>query len=340
MLKFLKMAPQRSPKKPSDAKASQPPQYRSYPPRPPASPPEIVDPIWLLKAVGIVIVAALFCGYASLCFLLYQGQWQLILHPKPSTVVPATIGGGPVELVHFGTDESATPQLTGWAIPAGAGARYPGLTILFLPPGDGSLVDSTPTLALLHHLGVNLFAIDYRGYGQSAAVHPNHARMTQDVESAYTYLTHSRAVPEHQIIPYGAGVAASLAAHLAGEHPAMPAVILDTPGPDPLEIILHDPRTEFLPVRALIHDRFPLAGPLASLKTPKLLLQSGDNSQAFQGASDPKIIVFSLPKPADLHDAPMMTESLTRFLDQYVSGEHLGGTIQPLVPPAYQLRSR
>ena len=326
MLKFLEMAPQRSPKKSSAAKPAQPPQYGSHPPRPPAGPPEVVDPIWLLKAIALVIVAALVCGYASLCFLLYQGQWQLILHPKPSTIVPATIAGGPVELLHFGTDESATPQLTGWAIPAAAGARYAGMTVLFLPPGDGSLVDSTPTLALLHHLGVTIFAMDYRGYGQSATVHPNQARMTQDVESAFTYLTHSRSVPEHQIIPYGSGVAASLAAHLAAEHPAIPAVILDTPSPDPLDTILHDPRTEFLPVRALIQDRFPLAGPLAILKTPKLLLQSGSDNAAFQGASDPKITVFNLPKSADPQYTPIMMESLTRFLDQYVAK----GTIQSL----------
>ncbi len=342
MLKFLKMAPpkptQPNPTQPKSgqqrptqrSKPSQTPPYRSHPPRPPAGPPEVIDPMWLLKAAVIVILAALICGYGSLCLLLYQGQWQLILHPTQSAAVPATIAGTSVQLLRFGTDESATPQLTGWSIPAAPGARYAGTTILFLPPGNGSLVDATPTLALLHDLGVTLFAIDYRGYGQSAAIHPNQVRMTQDADTAFRYLTTSRAVPEHQIVPFGSGVAASLATHLAAEHPGIPAVILDAPGPDPLNFVLNDPRTHFLPVRALLHDRFPLAGPLATLKTPKLLLQPEKSNPAFQGAADPRITVYAMPATSSPDYIPTMTRALTRFLDQYVPS----GAIQQMPSPA------
>jgi pimeloyl-ACP methyl ester carboxylesterase len=324
------MAPQKSPpKKPSTSKMNaQPSPYRSHPPRPPAGPPEIVDPVWLLKAVGVVIAAALICGYCSLCFLLYQGQWQLILHPKQTSSSPAATSGMPLESMRFGTDESGVPQLTGWVIPAMPGARYADYTLLFLPSGDGSLADSFQTLVLLHEIGINVFAIDYRGYGQSVSVHPNQARMTQDVDSAFQYLTASRAIAEHLVIPFGSGVGASLAAHLSAEHAGIPAVILDSPGPDPLETILRDPRTRFLPVRALIHDRFPLAGPLGSLKTPKLLLQTEKDDQAFRGAADPKITVFAMPIPSSKDYASMLTRYVTRFLDQYVAK----GTIQQLHP--------
>ncbi|WP_263385364.1 alpha/beta hydrolase family protein [Granulicella arctica] len=312
------MAPQKpTPKKQNPGK--QPPQYRSHPPRPPAGAPEVVDPIWLLKAVALVIIAALVCGYGSLCLLLYQGQWQLILHPKQTSTVPAAIAGTPIELIHFGTDESGTPQLTGWSIPAAKDAHYASLTILFLPPGNGSLIDTLPTLTVLHNLGINIFAIDYRGYGLSAAVHPNQARMTQDADTALHYLMTSRAVPGGQIIPYGTGVAASLAAHLAASQTAIPAVILDTPDPDPLQIILHDPRTKFLPVNALIHDRFPLTEPLGTLKTPKLLIQPEKDDSAFKSAADPRITIFEMPKPGTPDYAPTLTRYLARFLDQYAT---------------------
>jgi pimeloyl-ACP methyl ester carboxylesterase len=310
MLKFKKMAPQKSSQQRPAPKRTMP-QYREYPPRPPAGAPEVVNPIWLLKAIGITLVAALVCGYGSLCFLLYQGQWQLILHPHRSTTVPATIGDTPISFLRFGTDESGTPQLTGWSIPATPGAPYAGITVLFLPSGDGEMASSIPTLTSLHALGVNLFAIDYRGYGQSVPIHPNQARMTQDAAWAFQYLTTSRAIPEAQIVPYGTGVGASLAAHLAADHPAIPAIVLDSPGPDPLATVLDDPRTKFLPVHWLLHDRFPLAEPLTTLKTPKLLLLPTKDAQRFSGTAAPKMTVYD-------QSSQQYGQALTRFLDQYL----------------------
>ena len=310
----MQMAPPNSKPKPNRRPAPQPPPYRNYPPRPPAGPPEVVDPIWLLKAAGLTVLAALVCGYASLCLLLYQGQWQLLLHPRTTTSHSAQLDGTPIEFLRFGPDESATPQRSAWVIPAAAGARYANLTVLFLPSGDGSLADAQPTLAHLHALGLNLFAIDYRGYGESAAVHPNQLRMTEDTASAWQYLTTARGVAPGSILPYGTGLGTSLATQLAAEHPNLPAIILDSPAPDPLATVLADPRTHFLPVRLLLHDRFPLAQPLAALKTPKLLLAPTANA-AFEQAAAPKLAV-TLPTP---RSDTLYTQSLTRFLDQYAA---------------------
>src|ERR1700730_187532 len=125
------------------------------PPQP--NPPDVVSPIWLIKAIALNIVAALFCGYLTFCLLFYQGQWQLVLHPARTSASPASIAGIPYELTRFGHDESATPQLTGWWIPAAPRSRYAGITILFPPDGNGSLANSIPTIASLHNLGLNVF---------------------------------------------------------------------------------------------------------------------------------------------------------------------------------------
>ena len=204
------------------------------PPQP--VPPDVVSPIWLIKAIALTIVAALLCGYLTLCLLFYQGQWQLVLHPTRTSASAASIAGIPYELIRFAPDESATPQLTGWWIPAAPGSRYAAITILFLPDGNGSLVNSTPVLASLHNLGLNVFAFDYRGYGQSAATRPNQQSMTQDADSAWQYLTATRAISAQRILPYGTGVGTALATHLAANHNAIPALILDTPRADLLEV--------------------------------------------------------------------------------------------------------
>jgi pimeloyl-ACP methyl ester carboxylesterase len=304
--------------------------------------PEVVSPLWLVKAIALTIIAALVCGYLTLCLLFYQGQWQLVLHPIRTSAAPTSIGGIPYELIRFGPDESAIPQLTGWWIPSSPNARYAQSTILFLPRADGSLTDSIPTLASLHNLGLNVFAFDYRGYGQSAATRPNQQNMTHDVDSAWQYLTTSRAIPAQQIIPYGTGVGASLAtqlaAQLAANHNTIPALILDAPHADLLEAAQRDPRARLLPVRLLFHEQFPLAGPLAALKTPKLLIsRTASPDPAFRTAADPKLTVElpfpelptpELPSPSD----PLYTQSFTRFLDQYIAQSQSPAPTRRLVP--------
>jgi pimeloyl-ACP methyl ester carboxylesterase len=286
--------------------------------RPPGSPPpETIDPIWLLKALAAVIVLAFICGYLALCLLFYQGQWQLVLHPVRTATAPQSIDGTSFQIVHFAPDDSAIPQLTGWWIPSDPGGHYHNTTVLFLPAGDGSLADSIPTLAVLHTLGINVFAFDYRGYGQSANVRPNQRKMTEDAASAWQYLTQSRAVPARQIVPYGTGTGTSLAAQLAIDHPEIPALILDSPRADLLASVRRDSRSRFVPVKLLFHEDFPLAKTLEALRTPKLLLSESTTSDqppaAFRTASDPKITVeFKAATKA------LEGQTFTRFLDQYL----------------------
>lgn len=277
--------------------------------------PEPVDPAWLLKAIGLTVVAAAVCAYITFCLLFYQGQWQLVLHPMRTSAAPQSVGGVPYELIHFGPDESASPQLVGWWIPALSNGRYANTTLLFLPGASGSLADSLPALATLHNLGINIFAFDYRGYGQSAATHPNQQKMTHDAEAAWLYLTGSRHLLPTQIVPYGAGVGAALAVHLAAAHGAIPAIILDSPSGDLIGEARSDSRSKLLPLGLLFHENFPLAGPLSTLRTPKLIITfaQGKPASAFSTASDPKLTVELPP-----HDERLYTQSVTRFLDQYV----------------------
>jgi len=297
---------------------------------PQPKPPEVVSPAWLVKALALTIVAALFCGYLTLCWLFYQGQWQLVLHPSRTSASPNSIAGISYELIRFGPDDSATPQLSGWWIPSDPGGRYAHTTILFLADGNGSVADSIPTLASLHNVGINVFAFDYRGYGQSAPIRPNQQSMTHDADSAWRYLTTSRAIPAKQIIPYGTGVGASLATALAAAQTTIPALILDTPRADLLDVARRDPRATIIPVRLLFHERFPLAAALTKLHTPKLLLsRSTSLDQTFLTAADPRMTV-ELSSPS----AVLYNQSLTRFLDQYLPPAPVPALV-PLAAPAH-----
>ncbi len=271
----------------------------------------MVSPAWLIKAIALVLLAAALCTYVALCLLFRQGQWQLVLHPVHFSSAPPNTP----DVVRFAPDDSGTPQLVGTWLLAAPGARYSETTILFLPGGDGSRSNFSSIIESLHDLGLNVLAFDYRGYGFSSNIHPNEQRMTEDAESAWRYLTSTRSIPPDHIVPYGAGVGASLAAGLAQNHPGIPALIIESPYTDLLDVVQSDPRTRLLPTRLLFHERFPLAEPLADLRKPKLLLAPANKTpSAFQTAAPPKITVELDTAPGDLFE-----QAITRFLDEYLS---------------------
>jgi uncharacterized protein len=279
---------------------------------------EVVDPIWLIKALGISFLAALLCTWLTLCLLFYQGQWQLVLHPTHTIdQTPASA----YETIHFDATTTGQPRLTAWWIPAESPAapnaplsfqpipKYAGFTILYLHDGSQSLSATVPTLARLHQAGLNIFAIDYRGFGQSdASSHPTEARMAEDTSAA---------------LNYGTGLGASLAANLAQARPELPAAILDNPDPDPTATAVTAHPSHFIPVRHLFRERFDIATPLATLKTPKLLIAGSPNSTTsttalqtlFHHAASPSLTVTLQPKKYDEN----YQDALTRFLDEYLA---------------------
>ncbi|QNI35294.1 alpha/beta hydrolase [Edaphobacter albus] len=271
---------------------------------------ENVQGAWLLKATLVVVLAAAFCTYLTLCLLFYHGQWQIVLHPvqeKPLTTDQD-------HLIRFAPDSSAQPQLVGEWLPAAAGSRYGQITILFLPGGDGNRASFFGTQKALHDLGLNVFIFDYRGYGQSKQAHPSQQLMEEDSEAAWDYLTGIHKIAASSILPYGVGVGASLAVRLAEIHPEIPGVILDSPHADLREIVRHDTRWRLLPVGMLFHEDFPLAEPLSNLSKPKLLI-SGEREEpkAFQTAATPKITIALPSNKGELFD-----DAIRRFLDQYL----------------------
>jgi pimeloyl-ACP methyl ester carboxylesterase len=292
---------------------------------------EVVDPVWLIKALVLTFSAAFLCAWLTACLLVYQGEWQSVLHPSHTIDrTPASVDLAYTE-VRFDASETGQPRLTAWSIPAtspspaglGFRPRYAALTILYLHDGSGSLSATVPMLARLHAAGLSIFAIDYRGFGASdASVHPSADRMDQDAVAAVDYLTSTLYIPASSIIPYGVGLGASIAANLVHTRSGLPAVILDNPDPDPAAAAVAAHPSKIVPVRLLFGDQFNIAEPLANLATPKLLIAGGPNSPSaprepgpmqalFQRAASPRFAVTLPPNADDQYQTV-----LRRFLDQ------------------------
>jgi hypothetical protein len=301
------------------------PRKRNSSPRPQPTPrhaapqsasPELVDPRWILKALGVTLCIALLCAWGTLCLLWYQGQWQLVLHPSRTVATtPASVGLNFTDL-HFADDATGIPQLNGWLIPVSGNAATSAPTALILHGADGSIANALPRALTLHNAGLNVLLFDYRGYGRSVGQHPTEATMQQDSDAALNWLISTQHIPSSNIILYGNGIGASLAVQLAAQHRDISAIILDAPDGDLLDRVIHDPHSSLVPARVLFHEDFPLAEPLRTLTTPKLLISytsSGHPPAALANAADPKLII-ELPSP---NDAAVIA-SIQRFLDLYL----------------------
>jgi hypothetical protein len=187
-------------------------------------------------------------------------------------------------------------------------------TVLFLHGADGSISNALPRAFTLHKAHLNILLFDYRGYGRSIGRHPTQATMQQDAEAALTYLISTQHIAPQRIVLYGQGIGASLAVQLAAQHHDIPAIILDAPDGDLLDRAAHDPRSRLVPARLLFHETFPLAEPLRTLTTPKLLISyTSSPPAALSNAANPKVTV-ELLSPND----PAFIPTIQRFVDLYV----------------------
>ena len=274
---------------------------------------EIVDPRWIVSALAAMLTLCVLCAYVAVCALFYRGQWQLVLQPSRTvSQTPASIGL-PFTEVHFGVDATGQPQLDGWWIP-GDSPSDP--TALILHSGYGSISDALPDARILHDAQLNVLLFDYRGYGRSGGQHPTQQLMQADAESALRYLTEIRSIPTSQIVIFGRFLGASLAIQLCADHKDIPALILEQPQGDSEPFVKMDSRSRMVPVHLLLNQTFPLAVPLHTLPTPKLLISWQDDKYPIdpRQAADPKMTVEFGPGPAgNVHNA------IRRFLDTYLT---------------------
>jgi len=270
---------------------------------------EVVDPRWILSALGGMLLLAVLCAWIAVCALFYRGQWQLVLQPSRTVSTTPAQANLPFTEVHFGVDATGQPQLDGWWIPSNSPTRP---TVLVLHGGQGSISDTLPTAQTLHDAQLNVFVFDYRGFGHSLGQHPTQSLMQRDAASALRYLTETRGIPPSSIAVFGTGAGASAAVTLCAAHTEIPALILLDPDGDFKSRVRQDPRSRMVPVSLLFNQDFPLAAPLQTLATPKLLIStaSGSTPPTFQQAADPKTTVELASKT----NQEALHQALTRFL--------------------------
>ncbi|MFP4581465.1 MAG: alpha/beta hydrolase, partial [Candidatus Sumerlaeia bacterium] len=227
--------------------------------------------ILTLKILGILAVI-----YVAICLLACSLQHKLTYYPSAYVEYNPQMVGLEFENVKLQSKDANGDnpvEIHGWFVP-NSDARG---TMLFLHGNGGNISHRLDSIHQFHKMGLNVFIIDYRGYGRSQGK-SYEAGLYGDAHTAWNYLTMNRKIPKEEIVFFGrslgGAVAAWLAAHLGKKHqPA--ALILEstfTSLPDVGAKIY-----PWLPVRLMAREKYPTIDRLQNIKCPILIAHSPDD---------------------------------------------------------------
>jgi pimeloyl-ACP methyl ester carboxylesterase len=213
---------------------------------------------------SVVMAVVLFVVLLSWAF-----QRRLIYLPSTGAVPSAaTVLAGARDVQLTTTDGL---RLGAWYVPGRVAAGTFTVLVANGNAGDRSL--RAPLARALANQGFGVLLFDYRGYGGNPG-RPSEEGLARDVRAARQFLI-DQGVPGERLLYYGESLGAAVVAELATEHP-------------PAGLVLRSPFTElasvgqihypFLPVRALLKDRFPVAEYVARVTVPITVVYGTEDS--------------------------------------------------------------
>ena len=213
------------------------------------------------KTVKYVVLLLVLAG--ALLALMWVFQRSLIYLPSRGPMPPAHEVIDGAQDVMLETSDGL--HLNAWFVPA----RPPdsGSTVLVANGNAGDRSLRAPLAEALAEEGLSVLLFDYRGYGDNPGS-PSEEGLARDVRAAYRFLA-DRGIPDERLFYFGESLGAAVVTELATEHPPA-GLVLRSPFTDLASVgQLHYP---FLPVRALLRDRFPVVEHIERLEVPVVVV--------------------------------------------------------------------
>jgi fermentation-respiration switch protein FrsA (DUF1100 family) len=212
-------------------------------------------PLRRLVRAGVVVAVVL----AVLTGLLWGLQRRLVYFPDDGPVpAAAAVLPGARDVV---LETSDGLRLGAWFVPG----RDAGAPAVLVADGNGGHRGlRAPLAAALAARGLAVLLFDYRGYGGNPGS-PSEDGLARDVRAARASLLEEAGVPPDRLLYLGESLGAAVVTELATEHPPA-GLVLRSPFVDLAAVgAEHYP---FLPVRALLRDRYPVAERVATIRVP------------------------------------------------------------------------
>ncbi|MEW5944319.1 MAG: alpha/beta hydrolase [Pseudomonadota bacterium] len=282
----------------------------------------------MVKTAVTVLLFALFGG-GALALWLRVAEPRLIYYPDRVIALTPDRLGLDYEDVWLTADDGV--RLNGWFLPSG---RPAGLTLLLLHGNAGNISHRFEKYAVFRELGVDVFALDYRGYGRSEG-EPSEPGTYLDAAAAYRYLIEKRGVDPRKLVVYGESLGAVVAVELAARS-AVAGVVMEgvfTSAADVGQAMF-----PFLPVRWLAKNKYDALARIGRINAPLLILHSRDDE--FFGMRHPQKLLAAAQAPKELVElrgghndaflvsAELYRNSLQRFFDSLRGAQPQTGEVR------------
>lgn len=216
---------------------------------------------------AVVIVSAVI---VLMLVIVWALQRRLIYLPATAPVAPASTVITGARDVRLRTSDGLL--LGAWFVPGNDSGR--GVTILVANGNAGDRSLRAPLARALAARGMAVLLFDYRGYGGNPG-RPSEEGLARDARAAYRFLTEDAGIAADRLLYYGESLGAAVITDLATEYPPA-GLVLRSPFVDLASVgRIHYP---FLPVRALLRDRYPLAERLTNVTVPVTVVYGSDDS--------------------------------------------------------------
>lgn len=261
------------------------------------------------RALLVVVLAA-----AVVVTLVWLLQRYLIYFPDRSA--PPAAGGlrSGAQDVTLRTSDGL--RLTAWLLPPAAGAPAAPGVVLVAPGNAGNRRDRLALADALTAEGLAVLLLDYRGYGGNPG-RPGEAGLSRDVRAAWAYLVGEAGFAPGRVILFGESLGAAVVTSLAADLCAAG----DPPDRLPAGLVLRSPFTSlaavgrehypYLPVGALLRDRFEVRDRVAAITVPTAVVYgTGDQvvppEQSREVAAAAAEPVATLAVPGADHNDPAL----------------------------------
>ena len=235
--------------------------------------------------VRIVISCLVIIGIVNVW--MYQQQPFMVFYPYETLVESPKDWSMDYEDVSVNTSDGL--QLHGWYIPKPGASK----TILFFHGNGGNISHRGESIKIFRDLGLNVFIIDYRGYGNSQGS-PSEEGFYEDSRTAWKYLTEQKSIKPEDIIIFGRSLGGAVAVRLASDVSSSALIIEST------FTSANDMAGELMPFVSnfiVFRYQFNSIGRIKSIKQPLLVIHSFEDEiipfkfgkRLFNEAEQPKV---------------------------------------------------
>ena len=275
--------------------------------------------LWLRFFLLVLLGGALY-------LLMLNYEQELVYAPSPFVKKTPRDVGMAFDSIVFASDDGVNIQ--GWFIPAQSSDQPPAtdssrLTLLFFHGRSGNMSDSLEKLRLFHDMGLDVFAIDYHGYGASGGT-PSERALTGDALAAYFYLVDKHKVKPERLYLCGEDLGAAVAINLAAQ--VAPAGLI-TEGANASVLRKIEDDWPLIPWQYLLRNQFDSVTKIEDVHIPILMFHSRDDEMMpFEDSHRLYILAHEPKEIVEIHGShrDAYVKSFDTYydkIDQFVHGE-------------------